>query len=70
MTQMATSKPREAKVDKYEERPYSEAKADPKDLAKAENRPEKDQIVDYHEKHPTLKVSKAVEEAVTEEQQG
>jgi hypothetical protein len=62
----ASKKPQEAKVDKYPERPLEDALADPSDIKKAENRPEKDQIEDYHEKHPTLKVPAAVEKATSE----
>lgn len=47
--------PQEAKVGTYKERPFEEAKASQADIDKAENRPEKDQIADYHKKHPTLK---------------
>lgn len=65
---MAESKPREAKVGKYEERPLEDALADPKDIAKIEDRATEDQIKDYHQKHPTLKVTKAVEKAVEEQQ--
>lgn len=51
--------PKVAPVDKYPERPLDEALADPEDIKAYENRPEKDQIEDYHEKHPTLKATKA-----------
>lgn len=63
-----TPKVSEAKTDTYKERPYKEAAASPKDIAKAEARPEKDQIEDYHKKNPTLKNSAAVEKAISEQQ--
>lgn len=65
---MADTKPREAKVGKYAERPLEEALADPKDIAAVEDRPTEDQIKDYHQTHQTLKVKKAVEKAVEEQQ--
>lgn len=67
---MAQSKPGEAKVGKYAERPLEDALADPKDIAAVEDRPTEDQIKDYHEKNPTLKVKKAVEKAVEEQHEG
>lgn len=45
--------PEEAPVETAKERPYKDAKADPKEIAKIENRPKKDQIEDYHKTHPT-----------------
>lgn len=68
--QQRQAKVGEAKTDKYPERPLDEALADPKDIAEVENRPEKDQIEDYHQKHPTLKTDKKVEEALQEQQEG
>lgn len=65
---MAESKPREAKVGKYEERPLEEALANPKDIEKVEDRPTEDQIKDYHKTHPTLKRDKQVEAVVAEQQ--
>lgn len=65
MTVMAESKPKLAKVGKYEERTYEDAKADPKDIEKVEDR-QPDQIADYHKKHPTLKQDQAVEKATSE----
>lgn len=65
---MAESTAREAKVGKYVERPLEEALASPKDIEKAEDRSPEDQIKDYHQKNPTLKVSKAVERAIEEKQ--
>lgn len=55
----SNSTPHVAPVDGYKERPLSEALADPKDIAKVEARADKDQIEDYHQKHPTLKQGKA-----------
>ena len=45
-------------VGTYKERSYEEAKADPKDIEAVEDR-QPDQIADYHDKHPTLKQTKA-----------
>lgn len=61
------SKPQEAKVGKYAERPLEEALADPKDIEKVEDRPTEDQIKDYHADYPTLKTDKAVEKALSEQ---
>lgn len=60
---MSDKKPTQAKVGKYEDRPLEDALADPKDIAKAENR-QPDQIVDYHKDNKTWTSSKAVEDAV------
>lgn len=38
----------------YPERPLKEALAKPQDIAKVEDRPEKDQIENYHKDHPTM----------------
>lgn len=70
MTTSNTDKVTEAKTDKYPERPLKDALAKEKDIVAAENRPAKDQIEDYHRKHPTLNLSKAVEEAVDQGQNG
>ena len=48
----------EVKVDKYPERPLSEALADPEHIKAYEDR-QPDQIPDYHEKNPTLKTGPA-----------
>lgn len=56
---MSAKKPTEAKVEKYAERPLKDALASPKDIVKAENRPEQDQIEDYHQKFPTLNAPSA-----------
>lgn len=53
----------EAKVGKYEARPLADALADPKAIAKAENR-QPDQIVDYHKDNKTWVSPQAVEDAV------
>lgn len=58
MTAKKSDTPTVAPVDKYPERPLSDALADPADVAAYENRGE-DQIEDYHQKHPTLKPGKA-----------
>jgi hypothetical protein len=68
MTKGTRKKAVEAPVDTYDERPYEDAQADPEVLAERENR-QPDQIADYHETHPTLKVNEAVEQAI-EDQQG
>lgn len=66
---MAAKKPKIAGVDDYAERPYEEAKADPKEIEAVENR-QPDQIADYHKKHPTLKPGPAHEEEPPTEEPG
>lgn len=42
-------------VGTYAERPYEKAVRSDEEHAAAENRPQQDQIKDYHKDHPTLK---------------
>lgn len=37
----------------YPERPYEEAQMSEEEITEAEDRPETDQIEDYHQTHPT-----------------
>lgn len=58
----------EAPVGKYPERPYEEARMDPDEIVKVEDR-QPDQIADYHDTHPTLHRTKVEAKAIEQVQE-